>query len=95
MLRDDQIASIKSHLDALMGEEKDSLKYEAIMSLANHRMNLNIFVDDTGKHQVLWTNRHLKTYSTFDDDVKNLLEYIEKLCSYNGEKNNEQYSDES
>lgn len=87
MLRDDQIASIKSHLDAMKGEEKDSLKYEAIMSLANHKMNLNVYIDESGKHQVLWTNRRLKTYSTFDDDVANLLNYIEKLQSYSGEKN--------
>lgn len=79
MLRDDQIASIKDYLDKLIKDENESLKYEAIISMANHKMNLKVFIDEEGKHQILWYNNHI-SHTTFDKDIDDLLNYIKKLC---------------
>lgn len=77
MLRDEQINQIKAHLDALHTEE-NKIKYEAVLSLANKSMNLNVFLDENGEHQVLWYNNKISV-SSFDKDVEDLLKYIEKI----------------
>lgn len=77
MQRDDDIAIIKASLDELANNSSSKIKYEAIMAVANHSMNLDIHIDDTGHHQVLWYNRKLE--GSFDDNLSKLVEYINDL----------------
>ena len=78
MKRDDDIVKIKSCLDRIVGDEDKKIEYEAIMTLANHSMNLDIHIGEDGiHHEVLWYNR--KITSSFDDDLHKLVEYIDRI----------------
>lgn len=77
MQRDDDIAIIKASLDELINNDSSKIKYEAIMAVANHSMNLDIHIDDNGHHQVLWYNRKLD--GSFDENLSKLVEYINDL----------------
>ena len=78
MKRDNDIAKIKSCLDKIVGDEDKKIEYEAIMTLANHSMNLDIHIGEDGiHHEVLWYNR--KITSSFDDDLHKLVEYIDRI----------------
>jgi len=77
MLRDEQIEKITSRLDKMIKEEDKKIQYEAIMTLANHNMNLDLFVDEKGNHQLFWNNKKCST--THSGDVEKLLQYIEKV----------------
>lgn len=78
MQRDIDIAKIKSCLDTIVGDESKKIEYEAITNLANHCMNIDIHIGNDGiHHEVFWYNR--KIPSSFDDDLRKLVEYIDHI----------------
>lgn len=80
MKRDDDIIKIKSCLDRIVREDDKKIEYEAIMTLANHSMNLDIHIGEDGiHHEVFWYNRKIPGTTSFDDDLAKLVEYIDKL----------------
>lgn len=80
MQRDDDIIKIKSCLDSIRLDKNKQLEYEAIITLANHSMNLDIHIGDDGMHhEVLWYNRKIPDSNSFDSDLHKLVEYIDKL----------------
>lgn len=80
MKRDDDIIKIKSCLDKIVGDDSKRIEYEAIMTLANHGMNVDVHIGDDGiHHEVFWFNRKIPGSSSFDEDLSKLVEYIDKL----------------
>lgn len=79
MLRDDNILLIKERLDSMVKDESKKIKYEAIITLANHNMNLDVHIGEDGAHQILWYNRKIPGNHSFDDDLQSLVEYIDHL----------------
>lgn len=82
MQRDIDIIKIKSCLDTIAQDESKKIEYEAIMTLANHSMNLDIHIGDDGiHHEVFWCNRKMPNSISFDADLRKLVEYIDHLTS--------------
>lgn len=78
MQRDEDIKFIKEYLDSI---EEDNIKYEAIITLANHTMDINISTDKNNSHQINWINR--KSGKGFDEDLRTLCKYIENIDNTN------------
>lgn len=80
MLRDDNIAKIKSCLDLIAKDESKKLDYDTIMTIANNTMNVDIHIGEDGEHhEVLWYNRKMTNSFSFDEDLQKLVEYIERI----------------
>lgn len=80
MLRDDNIAKIKSCLDQIAKDESKKFEYDTIMTLANNTMNVNIHIGEDGlHHEVLWYNRKIPNSFSFDEDLQKLVDYIDRL----------------
>ena len=81
MQRDIDIAKIKSCLDTIAQDKNKKIEYEAIMTLANYSMNLDIHIGEDGiHHEVFWYNRKMPNSVSFDADLRKLVEYIDHLA---------------
>lgn len=82
MERDDNILKIKSYLDSIVADDKKKIEYEAVLTLANHGMNMDIHISEDGiHHEVLWYNRKITSNTSFDEDLEKLVEYIDQLSN--------------
>lgn len=80
MQRDTDIAKIKACLDSIAKDESKKIQYEAIMTLANYSMNVDIHVGEDGiHHEVQWFNRKIPDSISYDEDVHRLAEYIDHI----------------
>ena len=80
MLRDDNIAKIKSRLDMIVNDENKKMDYDTIMTIANNSMNIDIHLGEDGiHHEVLWFNRKIPNSTSFDEDLQKLVDYINRL----------------
>ena len=77
MLRDDNIKIIKSKLDSMVknNNKANTIIYNATIALANNGMNLNVYLDEFGKHQIFWENKKIGSRS-YDQDLQDLVDFL-------------------